>query len=240
MRLQSSLARLTRLELDAYWGFPTVELVVFTGLLSVANRLETGSGQLNQGFYGFGILIQILMIGTITPRTFAGSINRREMVVLLSYPTKRWKILLSKIVVSFAVPFIALSLGVLLNTYLFGASFLTFAPYVLMLVIAIQVLYWCSLSMFISIMLKNEIVSVFVFLLFMFGLELNPLTASGQFAYLTQLRSNMVMYGSILSLVQGSGTLSSDFGIAIGFPLLVSFALILLAIAYFEKVMQLD
>jgi ABC-type transport system involved in multi-copper enzyme maturation permease subunit len=203
--------------------------------------LEPALG-LNAGFYGLGVLIQILIIGTIIPRTFAGSLNRREMVVLLSYPTKRWKVLLSKIAVGFAVPFVALSVGVLLNTHLVGTSFLRLEPYILMGVIAIQLLYWCSLSMAISIFLKNEIVSIFVFLLLMLGLEFNPLTLSGQYAYLTQLRSNMVMFDYISCFIYGSQSRYSfsDFSVAISFPLLVSLALILLSMVYFEKVMQLD
>lgn len=245
MKLNSSFARLMLIEVEAYWNFPVFELVLFTALLSVLNRpagFTSGYFELNHGFYGLGILLQMLIIGIIIPRTFAGSINSRQVVVLLSYPIKRWTILLSKLLTNFIVLTAALSLGVILNSSLLGLSLLEPAIYILLGVIAIQVLFWCALSMFISIMLKNEAVSVFVFLLLMFGLEFNPLATSGTYAYLTQLRSNNVMYNYLTSMFYRTTSLFTfqDFTTAIVFPVSISLILIILSVVYFEKVMQVD
>jgi len=246
MKLNSSFGKLMLMEVEAYWSFPVFELVLFAALLSVLNRVASfntsGYYELNHGFYGLGILLQILTIGVIIPRTFAGSINRGEMLVLLSYPTRRWTILLSKLFTNIIILTAVLGFGVLLNSLLLGVSFLEPAPYVLIAVIAIQVLFWSALSSFISIMIKNEAVSVFVFLLLMFGLEFNPMALSGSYTYLTQLRSNNVMYNYLTSVFYHTPSLFTyqDFMTAITFPITVSLILIVLSLIYFEKVMQFD
>ncbi len=245
MKFSSSFGRLMLVELEAYWNFPVFELVLFTALLSVlsgTSSLQTGYFYLNQGFYQFGILLQILIIGIIVPRSFAGSISSRQLMVWLSYPTKRWKILLSKLVANFLVLAGTLAFAVLINSALMGVSFLEPGPYVLIAVVAILVMFWCAISMFISVMVKNEAVSVFGFLLLMFGLEFNPLATSGAYASLTQLRSNMVLYNYLTSLAYGTRSIYTfqDFTTALVFPLAISLVLILFSVVYFEKVLQID
>jgi hypothetical protein len=152
-------------------------------------------------------------------------------------------LLLSKITVNFLAFFAALSFAVLLNVPLLGMSFLEPAPYILIAIVSVQVLFLFALSMFISLMLKNEVISAFVFLLLMFGLEFNPIaTSGGTFSNLTQIKSNNVMYQYLCSFfypVKPPITVQ-DFGLALGFPLLVTLVLFALSFIYFQWVMQLD
>jgi ABC-type transport system involved in multi-copper enzyme maturation permease subunit len=244
MKTRTMFARLLTLELQTYWSFPALELVIFTALLSILNNPPFFGGyqQLNSGIYGLGILLQMLIIGVLVPRSFAGSISRRETNVLLSYPTKRTILLASKIAASFLVFFGALSLGVLFNVYLLGVSYFELAPYVLIAVISVQILFLCGLSLFISLLLKNEVLSIFAFLLIMFGLEFNPAATSGFLSNFTQIRSNNVMFQYLTTILYGSKATVTlgDFGIAIGFPLLTGLALIAASFIYFRWVLQLD
>jgi ABC-type transport system involved in multi-copper enzyme maturation permease subunit len=245
MRIASSLARLMVLEFEGYWSFPVLELVLFAGLLSILNASISPLNrytELNRGIYGLGILFQILIIGILVPRSFAGSLSRREIAVLLSYPVNRWAVLSSKILTSFLTFFAVLALAILIDIPLMSLSFFEPAPYILMAVVAIQVLFLCTLAMFISLMLKSEIVSIFVFLLLMLGLEFNPMASSGAFSYLTQIRSNNVMFQYLTSIFynQNSQFTFRDFGTALGFPLLASLLLITFSFIYFQKMMQID
>ena len=251
MKIKSMLAKLMTLELEAYWSFPVFELVLFTSLLSILNRPfqpfsshEFNVPLLNDGIYGLGILLQILIIGVLIPRSFAGSINRRETNVILSYPVKRKTLLASKILTNFLLFFGLLSLGVLINTYLLGLSYFELAPYVLIAIIGIQVLFLCGLSIFISLLLKNEVISIFAFLLIMLGLEFNPMAMSGFASNLTQIRSNDVMFQYLVGVLYGKNPgytyTFQDFSTALGFPLLIGLLLIVASFIYFQWVLQID
>lgn len=244
MKTRTMLARLIMLELETYWGFPVFELVIFTALISILNNppIFGGYEQINSGIYGLGILLQMLIIGVLVPRSFAGSISRRETNALLSYPIKRTILLASKIIASFLVFFVALSIGVLINVYLLGVSYFEPAPYVLMAIIGVQVLFLSSLSIFISLLLKNEVLSIFTFLLIMLGLEFNPSSASGFLSNFTQIRSNNTMFQYLTNILYGNRATPNmgDFNIALGFPLLTGLALIAASFIYFRWRLQLD
>ena len=250
MKTNSMLAKLMILELEAYWSFPVFELVLFTSLLSILNRPfqplrhQFNISILNGGIYGLGILLQILIIGVLIPRSFAGSINRRETNVILSYPVKRTTLLASKILANFLLFFGLLSLGVLINAYLLGLSYFEPAPYVLIAIIGVQVLSLCGLSMFISLVLKNEVISIFAFLLLMLGLEFNPMAMSGFALNLTQIRSNNVMYQYLVGVLYGKDTgyayVFQDFSMALGFPFFMGLLLIVASFIYFQWVLQID
>ena len=246
MNSKLSLLRLVLLEFEEYWSFPVFELVLFAAFFSILNQpavtMITGYSNLNKGIYGIGILLQILTVGLIVPRSFAGSFGRREIVVLLSYPVKRRSLLLSKIVANFLALLAMLSCAILVAVPLFGLSFFEAAPYALILTSSIQLLFLFSIAMFISVIVKNEIVSVFVFLLVMFGVEFNPLTTSGAFAYLTQIKSNDILYQYLTALFYNTSSAYGfdQFIFALSFTLLISFALITSAFVYYTYVMQVD
>jgi len=244
MRLRSSFYRLIILELEGYWSFPMFEIILFTALLSILNRLLPSASylDLNSYAYSFGILIQLLIPGMIIPRSFAGSISRREIVVLLSYPVKRWAVLLSKIITNCLVLFAAYSFAVLVNVPLLGLNPLQPAPYILMAIIFIQTLFLCTTAMFISITLKNEIVSIFVYILLFFGLEFNLKTFGNPYPYFTLMKGNDVMYKYLTSFIypHRNPFTVQEFNIALGFPLLTSLLLIIISLIYFQWVMQID
>lgn len=244
--MKHSLLRLILLEFEGYWSFPVLELVLFAGFFSILNQPAsislTGYSSLNRGIYGIGILMQILIVGLIVPRSFAGSISRREIVVLLSYPVKRWAVLLSKIVGNLIPMLTVLYAAILMAVPLLGLGFFEAAPYVLILTVSIQVLFLFSVAMFISILVRNEIVSIFIFLLLMLGIEFNPLTISGPFTYLTQIRSNDILYQYLASVFYHAPSAYGfdQFAFAVSFILLISLALITIVFVYYQKVMQID
>ena len=246
MNAKLSLLRLVLLEFEGYWSFPVFELVLFAAFFSILNQpaqtMITGYSNLNRGIYGIGILLQILIVGLIVPRSFAGSISRREIVVLLSYPVKRWTLLLSKILANFLPLMALLSCAIFAAVPLLGLSLLEAAPYALILTASIQLLFLFSIAMFISVIVKNEIVSIFVFLLLMLGIEFNPLTMSGPFTYLTQIRSNDILYQYLAGVFYNSPSAYGfdQFISALSFILLVSFLLITSVFVYYVHVMQVD
>jgi ABC-type transport system involved in multi-copper enzyme maturation permease subunit len=246
MRFKSSpLIRFIIIELEEYWSFPVFELVLFAGLISILKPgkpliMVVDYREINSGIYGLGFLLLMLIIGLIIPRTFAGSLNRRETLVFLSYPVKRRTVLLGKFIANYLMFLLVLSTAVMLQIPLVGLSPLDAAPYALIITIAIQLLLLCSIAMFISVTLKNEIISVFMFLTFMFGIEFSPAILSTTYAYLTPVNSNNILYRGFTSLFYEGQVTSSQFSTALAFPLLATLILLIISLVYFEKVMQLD
>lgn len=244
MRFKSSFGRLIILELEEYWGFPLFEIVLFAALLSVLNRLTYSAGYLDLNVYthSFGFLLHILIVGVIVSRSFAGSINKREIVVLLSYPVRRWAVLLSKIVTSCFVVFGAYAFAVLIDIPLLGLNPFQPAPYILMAIIFVRTLFLCTVVMFMSIALKNEMISMFVFTLLFIGLEFTLETFEDPYPYLTSMKGNEVMYDYLTSFFypMGAHFTAQEFNIALGFPLLTSLILIIISLIYFQWMMQID
>jgi ABC-type transport system involved in multi-copper enzyme maturation permease subunit len=243
MRFKSSFGRLIILELEEYWGFPLFEIVLFAALLSILNRITTlHYRQLDVYTWGFGTLLHILIVGVIVPRSFAGSINKREIVVLLSYPVKRWAVLSSKIITSCFVVFGAYALAVLIDIPLLSLNPFQPAPYILMAIIFIRTLFLCTVVMLISIALKNETISMFVSTLLFLGLEFTLTTFEDPYPYLTSMKGNEVMYDYLTSFFypMRAHFTAQEFNIALGFPLLTSLILIVISLIYFQWMMQID
>jgi len=245
MNSKLNFLRCILIEFEGYWSFPVFELVLFAGFFSILNQpamtTTFGYRNLNRGIDGIGILLQILIVGVIVPRSFAGSFSRREIVVLLSYPIKRSTLLLSKIAAGYLPMLAVLSSAILVAVPISGLSFFEAAPYALILTSSIQLLFLFSIAMFVSIFLKNELVSVLGFLLLMFGIEFNPVTLFGTFT-LTQIRNNDILYQYLTATLYGaSGAYSFDqFISTLAITLFISLALIALAFVYYIRVMQVD
>jgi ABC-type transport system involved in multi-copper enzyme maturation permease subunit len=237
-------------EFEAYWSFPVFELVLFVSLLSILNMpfQPTFSlfrpSVLNNGIYGLGIMLQMLVIGVLMSRSFAGSLGRRETNVLLSYPVKRTTLLASKFLVNFLLFFGLLAFGVAVNSYLLGLSFLEPAPYLLIGVIGVQVFFLCSLSLFVALLLKSEVISIFAFLLLMSGLEFSPVATGGWAKNLTQIASNGTMYQYLVTALYGKTSgytyTFQDFSTALSFSLLTGLLLLALSLIYFRWGLQID
>lgn len=251
MRLKS-LGRLVIMELEEYWAFPVFELVLFATMVAMLNRISTHGYRdlILYASHDVVFIFQILIVGAIVSRTFAGSIHSREVLVLLSYPVKRWGVFLSKIIANFLTIF-AIFAGVgLLNIPLMGLSPLEPAVYVLIAIILVQLFFLFTVDIAISLALKNEIISIFVFILLMFGIEFFAATLGFPYRYFTLSKGSEVMFGYLTFLAHASSTPSpvtgeppftfQEFTVALTFPLLTSIFLLVISLIYFQWMMQLD
>lgn len=243
IKLKSSLGRLIILELEEYWSFPVFELVVFTALLAL---LSTEG--LRSYIFGSGLLYHILIVATIIPRSFAGSMSHREIVTLLSYPVKRWKLLSSKIVTNLLMIVAVFAFAVSLNIPLLNLSTQNPDIYVTIAVIFIQLLYLSTIVMTISLALKNEVLSVFTSILLLFGLEFSLKTFGAPLKYFTLFEGNNVIFNYLAFIIHPPSSgypvpspfTFEEFAIALGYPLLTSAILLAILFIYFERVMQID
>lgn len=241
------LRRFIILELEEYWNFPVFEFIVFTALIALLNGISSG---IHSHIHGYGLIYQILIVSVMVSRSFAGSINRREIITLLSYPVKRWKLLLSKIITTLFMIFIILAFSVSLNIPLLGLSPLNPDIYVAMAIMFTQLLYLCTVAMTISIVLKNEVLSIFTFILLLFGLEFSLGTSGAPYRFFTLFGGNEVMFRYITFFLHPKQLppfvepklpfTFQEFTIALGYPLLTSAILLAILFAYFQWVMQID
>ncbi|MDH5770720.1 MAG: ABC transporter permease [Candidatus Bathyarchaeota archaeon] len=246
MKLKTSLGRLTILELEQYWSFPVFEIVLFTALLAIQNVAST---RINSYVRDGGLIYLILITATIVSRSFAGSIGRREIKTLLSYPIKRWEILLAKFITNLLIVFGILAFVVFLNIPLLGLDLFNIEIYILIAILFIQLFYLCTIATTISAVVKNEALSIFVFIFLLFGLEFSLGPSEAPYKYFTLFKGNEVMFGYITFLLRPPQSpfgfveppfTFQEFTTALGYPLLTSVILLIILLIYFQWIMQID
>lgn len=247
MNLKSRV-RLLLLEFEEYWDFPILEIVLLATMFALLN---SPIADLHLSLRMYIPVFLIMIVGVIIPRSFAGSLRNREIVVLLSYPLKRWSIFLSKFLVNYLMLSAIFSFVVFLDVPLLGLSPLNPEIYVAILILCIQLLFLCAVATAISLTVKNEVISVFVFILLFFGLEFSLVAFEPPYKYLTLAEGSNVIFTYLTDLITrasrppflsppSSKFTFQDFTLAFASPLLTSAILLIAAFIYFQWIMQID
>ena len=110
-------------------------------------------------------------ISAVFSRGFAGSLSRGEDKLFLSYPVKRAHLFLSKFIAMAFTFFVVFFAAFSMNIYLNVLS--PFEPmfYVALFVLFLQVLLVCAITVAISMVTKNEVVSILASVLLLFGIS---------------------------------------------------------------------
>ncbi len=189
-------------------------------------------------------LFLIFGVSAVFSRSFAGSLAKGETKLLLSYPIKRWQLFLSKFVSLFAVISIVYSSAFSIQIYLLGLSPLEPMVYVSLFGLLLQLLLFCSISVVLSFILKNEIVSILASILLLYGLES---IASSGITYWSSAGRYKILFGYFGLFTHGelpSGFMFiptiGDVAIAIAIPLLLSVSLIIICLVYYIRLMEID
>lgn len=240
-----SLFRLFVLEFEEYWDFPTLEIVISACVLSLLfyppNFIESN--------YKFLVIpltqnlsILVLIVGVLLSRSLAGSLNKREVITLLSYPIKRWHLLLSKFLVNFVMIYIVSSATLLLNSLLLLSSPLEPVFVVSLVILFIQLLFMCSVTTAISIAVHSEVASILGSILLLYGLEALSTTLKSSFTGISLSQGCMVMFGYLTSWFYHVTTEFEfqEFFLAFSFSAVTSTLLLIITFAYFQRIMQID
>ena len=187
-------------------------------------------------------IFSIFIVGALFSRSLAGSISKREMVVLLSYPVKRWSVLLSKFIVNFLTLFALFGAVFLFNIPILALDPLEPALYISLMILFLQLLFLCTVSMALSLTIKTETMSVLSSILLLFGFDIAATGLKPPYRYLSFTSGGGLLFDYFTGLFYGavSRFTFQDVVLAFSFPVLTSVLLLVLSFIYFQWIMQID
>jgi len=192
-------------EFEEHFNFPVLEILVFVAVLFLIGFVSQSMHPymirgpvFDMPLYDYldfslsgCIFISMFFTGFLFARNIAGKFSNREMKTLLSYPVKRRDLFLSKFFANFIVLYLLFGSVLVFDASLTGFS--VFSPLVgfTLLSLLISLMFLCSVSMIISLLIKNEALSFFGVFFLIYGLEY----------YVSGLRKP---YNTCFSVSQGS------------------------------------
>lgn len=237
-------------ELEEYMAFPILELLIFIAICTILSPtiIET-SPALSYSNLLSGIqtvfLFLIFVAGAIFCHSYAGSISKGETKMILSYPVRRGYLFLSKFTALFTVLFAVYASVFAAQIYLLALN--PFEPlfYASLLFVALQLLLVCAISTTLSIITKNEMLSILVSALLLFGLEniaarISVVSFTGRFttgfAFVSQQVHGVLPSGIGLTSAPTIGDTLLGVFVTIG----MSFFLFVLSYMYYTRKMEID
>jgi ABC-type transport system involved in multi-copper enzyme maturation permease subunit len=239
---------LVKWELEEYLSFPMLELLIVVAVYSVFSTpiLTVSSGDTYANLH-WGIqnvfFFSIFVIGAIFARSFAGSLAKGETKQILSYPVKRWQLFMSKFTVLFLVISAVYCSVFSANMYLHVLSPLEPMLYVSMLGLILEILFFCSLSVTFSLIVKNEIVTILAPILLLSGVE-GILKTMSYWSYADRFKLMFSYFSSLIHSKIPFGTMHpttfEELVLSIAIPIGLSVLLLVLSLVYFTRLQELD
>lgn len=237
-------------ELEEYMAFPILEIIIVIAVCTVLSPtiIETSPAlsysNLLSGTQTI-FLFLIFVAGVLFCHSYAGSISKGETKVLLSYPVQRGHLFLSKFIVLFTVLFAVYAGVFALQIYLLALN--PFEPlfYVSLLFVALQLLLVCAISTALSVITKNEMLSILVSALLLFGLEnvatrISLVSFTGRFttgfAFVSQQVHGVLPPGAEFSAAPTASDALLSLFVSIG----ISVFLFVFSYVYYTRKMEID
>ncbi|MGD6808332.1 MAG: ABC transporter permease [Candidatus Bathyarchaeia archaeon] len=175
-RVGGQLRRLLVWELEESFAFPMLEVILVIAVLTVLTPaiIEVSPAfsyvNLTSGIQPI-FLFLIFIAGVLFCHSYAGSISKGETKMVLSYPVQRSKLFLAKFIALFTV----LSI-VYIGVFALQIPLLALNPfepmfYASLLLVILQLFLVCTMSTFLSVVTKNEVLSILASALLFFGIE---------------------------------------------------------------------
>ncbi len=243
---QHKFLGLIRWEIEEYLSLPLLIFLVASAIIATLSYtyFSPPTPYYNL-FFGSGtvLLILALVAGAFFARSYAGSIGRGETKLMLSYPIKRSELFLSKFTALFLVVFAIYIPIYYLHVYIDGIA--AFDPLVFLTLfgLLLELMLSCSVAVGISMVTKNEIMSILATVLLLFGLDSilgynNVLSAEGRVYYLLQYFGQQ-LHG--MPPIPGTtGVTANDTLLAVLIPFVAFGVLIGGSYVYFTRVMEVD
>jgi len=242
-RSRGQLRRLLIWELEECFAFPMLEVILIIAIVTVLTPaiIEFSSASsyynLTSGIQPIFLFI-IFVTGVLFCHSYAGGISRGETKMVLSYPVQRSKLFLAKFIALFTV----LSI-VYIGVFALQVPLLALNPfepmfYASLLLVLLQLFLVCTISTILSVVTKNEVLSILASALLLFGVE--SVASSGSLVTFTGRFTSgftfvrQYVYGGLSStpLIDG---LFSVFAVGA-----VSVLLFVLSYVYFTRKMEID
>jgi len=241
-----TFSRLILWEIENNLSIPLLSVIVATA--TVAVLLQTSSMRFTHFYYdlssGMGTIFLILtfVACVLFSHSFAGGFARGDLKRLLSYPVKRWQVFLSKTLTLNLIIFSIYASAYATNLYMYSISLLEPLFYVSLFAIFLQLLFVCAVAVGISMITKNELMSIVVSFMLLFGLDsifsYNSVFSSfgrfrGIFGYFEQMTHDTHNVSPVAITFE-------EFTSSVVFPLLTAVIVLVVAFVYFTRKMEVD
>ncbi len=236
-------------EIEQHLSFPMLEILVASAIIGVLAQITLPNLPMLDRYvgivYGVNTVFLFLTIGAgvVFARSFAGSLGRGEIKLLLSYPIKRRQLFLSKFTALFLVTFAVYGAAFSAHLYLYSLN--PFDPMFLVSLfsLVLQLMLVCGVTVAISMVTKNELTAILTSVLLLLGLNSmvsSYLSAEGRFAYIFAYFSN-VIHGLIPEMLDLKYMPTAEnVAAAIAIPVIVFVGLLVASFVYFTRVMEVD
>jgi ABC-type transport system involved in multi-copper enzyme maturation permease subunit len=239
--------RLILWEIENNLNLPTLSLLVASAIIAVL--LQTTSTtpttnnykELYSGARSIFLLLTFITC-TLFSHSFAGSFARGDLKRLLSYPVKRWQVFLSKVLALNLIVFSIYAIAYSLNLYIYQTSLLEPLFYVSLFAIFLQLFFMCAVAVGISMITKNELISIVVSFMILFGLD----STFGYNSIFSSMGRFTGIFGYFEQITHGSSTFMfvnvnfEKFVSSTLFPLLTAVIVLGVAFVYFTHKMEVD
>ncbi|HDQ06928.1 MAG TPA: hypothetical protein ENN36_09470 [Candidatus Bathyarchaeota archaeon] len=230
-------------EFEQFLNFPILEFLIASTLFLVLFQPITNHNfftiweNLNRG-NSFLVIFMIFIVCAVFSRSFAGTLDRGEIKMLLSYPIKRWELFSAKFITQFFVLSAIIFVIFSFNIPLMGLNPFNPMLYASLLGLLLHLLVVCSVTTTVSLLIKKETITILVSAIPLFGLE----TIGGRDSFFTGIgRSNLIFDFFKQSIAIGSESVAfGDFVLAVAFPIVISAFLLLISLIYFSFIMEVD
>ncbi len=243
-----SFLELVRWELGEYLSLPVLVFLISTAIVAVlAQPVISLNPELNYVnlYEGSGTVFLFLTfsIGAFLSRSFAGSLGKGEIKVLLSYPVKRWQLFLSKFLTMFIAVFLIYGTAYSLHLYLDSLSVIEPMFYLSLFAFLLQLMLACAVSVAIAMVVRTEVMSMLAAVLILLGLDSivgaqSYLSTQGRFmflfGYVGQQTHRLPPFGNNIVVT------FNDAIMAISIPLLIFVVLFSASFVYFARIMEVD
>lgn len=242
------LVRLMKWELEEYMSFPLFEILLVVSIYSILNMPaltiipDVTYSNLHWGIQEVFFLL-IFVVSAIFARSFAGSFVKGEIKLLLSYPIKKWQLFVSKFSILFFI--ISVVYCAIFSAQIYLLDLNPFEPmiYVSMLGLILQILLFSSIAMSLSLLIKNEIISILAPIFLLYGLEsvvgsTSILSYTGRFKILFG-HCGLLIHGELPLGIMNAPTIEGVV-LSVVVPIVFSAFLVILSLIYFTRVMEID
>jgi len=169
-------------EIRDNWAFPILEIVValvivqtisYTSVFHDYHRTQSWRGPW-EAFFTKTFFVLVLSAAIVFGRSFGESIEKRKLIVLLSYPVSRARLFLAKYLTNFLMLFLIFGLALLVE----GVTLFMFDGVVppatwsfAFLYLMLEIIFASSLMTFFALATKRFGLSILIFLVYMFGMQ---------------------------------------------------------------------
>jgi ABC-type transport system involved in multi-copper enzyme maturation permease subunit len=191
--MRGKLRELIGWELQDNWAFPILEIVVAITIIQVMSIMTPdfmrGVPDVGQTFFGSMVFVTAISVAVVFGRSFGEGIEKRKLVVLLSYPASRMKVFAAKYLANLLATFVIFGLVLFvegLSLYMFDGVLPLAVWGFMFLYLLVTVFFTSSLMTVISIAVKRFGLSVLIFLIYVLGLQYwLPLNTRDPLSYLS-------------------------------------------------------